>query len=331
MTTTLSNLLGDYFFLFVVLSFAATVLLIEGLYTLWNAHKSPEARKIEARLRTLAAGAAAGGEASIIKRRLLDETPTLQRMMLAAPRLRQLDRSLEQSGLDLTVSRLVLISCGIGIAAFLLAAIRLPASLAALVGLFAATLPWFYVERRRSQRLRKIDRQLPEALDLIGRALRAGHAFAIGLKMAGEELPNPIAQEFRLTHEEVNFGVSLQQALLNMTARTPSLDLRYFVIAVLIQRETGGNLTEVLANLATLMRERFKLFEKVRVLSAEGKLSAWILSLLPFGVAGMINLINPGFLSVLWTDPMGLNMVGAALVMMFLGVLWMRRIIRIHV
>ena len=331
MTTTLSNLLGDYFFLFVVLSFAATVLLIEGLYALWNAHKSPEARKVEARLRTLAAGAAAGGEASIIKRRLLDETPTLQRIMLAAPRLRQLDRSLEQSGLDLTVSRLVLISFGVGVAAFLLAAIRLPASLAGLVGLRAATLPWFYVERRRSKRLHKIDHQLPEALDLIGRAMRAGHAFATALKMAGEELPDPIAREFSLTHEEVNFGVSLQQALLNMAARTPSIDLRYFVIAVLIQRETGGNLTEVLANLATLMRERFKLLEKVRVLSAEGKLSAWILSLLPFAVAGMINLVNPGFLSVLWTDPVGLYMIGAALTMMFLGVLWMRRIIRIHV
>ena len=331
MTTTLTNLLGDYFFLFVVLSFAATVLLIEGLYTLWNAHKSPEARKVEARLRTLAAGAGSTGEASIIKRRLLDETPTLQRLMLAAPRLRQLDRSLEQSGLDLTVSRLLLISLGIAVAGYLLAAILVPAAIAAVIGLLAGTLPWLYVERRRSQRLHKIERQLPDALDLMGRALRAGHAFAIGLKMAGEEMPDPIAQEFRLTHEEVNFGVSLQQALLNMAARTPSIDLRYFVVAVLIQRETGGNLTEVLANLATLMRERFKLFEKVRVVSAEGRMSAWVLSLLPFCVAGVINLVNPGFLGVLWTDPLGLKMIGAALFMMFLGVLWMRRIVRIHV
>ncbi len=329
--TTLSNLIGDYFLLFVLLSFAATVLLIEGLYTLWNAHKSPEARKLESRLRTLAAGAAGSGEASIIKRRLLDETPTLQRLMLAAPRLRRLDRTLEQSGLDVTVSRLLLISVGIAVGVYVLVAIRLPAPLAAVIGLSAASLPWLYVERRRNQRLRKIERQLPEALDLIGRALRAGHAFPVGLKMAGEELPQPVAREFSLTHEEINFGVSLQQALLNMAARTPSTDLRYFVVAVLIQRETGGNLTEVLANLATLIRERFKLFEKVRVLSAEGRMSAWVLSLLPFGVAGTINLVNPGFLDVLWTDPIGLKMVGSALFMMFLGVLWMRRIIRIHV
>lgn len=329
--TVLSNLLGDYFFLFVVLSFAATVLLVEGLYGLWNTHKSPEVRKVEQRLRTLAAGAGGSGETNIIKRRLLDETPTLQRMMLAAPRLRQLDRTLEQSGLDITISRLMLVSVAMAAGGYLLAAMRLPALLAAPFGLFVGALPWLYVERRRTSRLRKLERQLPEALDLMGRALRAGHAFPIGVKMAGEEMADPIAREFRLTHEEVNFGVSLQQALLNMAARTPSTDLRYFVVAVLIQRETGGNLTEVLANLATLMRERFKLLEKVRVLSAEGRMSAWILSLLPFGVAGTINLVNPGFLSVLWTDPMGVKMVGSALFMMFLGALWMRRIIRIHV
>lgn len=327
----LSNLLGDYFLLFVVLAFAATVLLLESLYLLWNANKSPEARKIEQRLRTLAAGAATSGETSIIKQRLLDEAPALQRLMLAAPRLRQLDRRIEQSGLQITVSRLLLISLAAAAVGYLVAAIRLPAAIAAVVAIGTGALPYLYVCRRRSQRLNKIERQLPDALDLIGRALRAGHAFATGVKMTGDEMPEPIASEFRLTHEEVNFGVSLQQALLNMAARTPSTDLRYFVVAVLIQRETGGNLTEVLGNLAMLMRERFKLLEKVRVLSSEGKLSAWVLGLLPFGVAGMINIINPRFLGVLWTDPMGRQMVGAALFMMFLGALWMRRIIRIHV
>lgn len=329
--TMLSNLLGDYFFLFVILAFAATVLLLEGLYMLWNAHKSPEAKKIEQRLRVLAAGTATTSETTIIKQRLLDEAGTLQRLLLGAPRLRQLDRMVEQSGLQLTVSRLLLITAATAFGSYLLALIVMPAAFAALVAAAAASLPVLHVQRRRAQRLRKLERQLPEALDLIGRALRAGHAFATGLKMAGDELAEPLGSEFRMTHEEINFGVSLQQALMNMAARTPSTDLRYFVVAVLTQRETGGNLTEVLGNLATLMRERFKLLEKVRVLAAEGKMSAWILCLLPFAVAGIINAVNPGFLSVLWTDPMGLKMVGAALVMMMLGALWMRRIIRIHV
>lgn len=327
----LSNLLGDYFFLFVVLAFAASVLLIESLYLLWNAHKSPEAKKIEQRLRTLAAGADGSGEAKIIKQRLLDEAPALQKLMLAAPRLRRLDRMLEQSGLQTTVSRLLAIVATTALGSYLLAAAVLPPLPAAALAVAAASLPVLYVRRRRAQRLARLDRQLPDALDLIGRALRAGHAFATGLKMAGDELAEPLGAEFRLTHEEINFGVSLQQALMNMAARTPSVDLRYFVVAVLIQRETGGNLTEVLGNLATLMRERFKLFEKIRVLAAEGKMSAWILCLLPFAVAGVINVMNPAFMRVLWTDSMGVKMVGAALVMMALGALWMRKIIRIHV
>jgi tight adherence protein B len=329
--TLLSNLIGDYFFLFVVLAFAATVLLLEGLYLLWNAHKSPEAKKIEQRLRVLAAGTAANGETTVLKQRLLNEAETLQKLLLAVPRLRQLDRMVEQSGLQLTISRLLLITLAIAIGSYLLALVMLPAALAALLALVAASVPILYVRRRRTQRMRKLERQLPDALDLIGRALRAGHAFATGLKMAGDELAEPLGGEFRLTHEEINFGVSLPQALMNMAARTTSTDLRYFVVAVLTQRETGGNLTEVLGNLATLMRERFKLLEKVRVLASEGKLSAWILCLLPFVVAGAISVINPAFMRVLWTDSMGLKMVGTALGMMLLGALWMRRIIRIHV
>ena len=192
-------------------------------------------------------------------------------------------------------------------------------------------LPFIYVYRKRRNRLRKIGVQLPDALDLISRALRAGHAFPSALQMVGEELPEPIGGEFRITHDEVNFGVSLQQAMQNLSVRVPSTDLRYFVIAVLIQRETGGNLAEVLNNLSTLIRERLKLLMKVQVLSAEGRLSAWILSILPFALAGVINVINPGFMAVLWTDVAGTKMIVAALIMMAIGTLWMRKIIRIHV
>ncbi|HEX8962457.1 MAG TPA: type II secretion system F family protein, partial [Rhodocyclaceae bacterium] len=188
-----------------------------------------------------------------------------------------------------------------------------------------------FVGRRRSARLRRIEQQLPDALDLICRALRAGHAFSAALQMVGEELPDPLGAEFRLTHEEVNYGVSLQQAMMNLMGRIPCMDLRYFVIAVLIQRESGGNLTEVLANLAALIRERFKLQAKARVLATEGRLSAWVLSLLPFVVAGVINLVNPAFMRVLWTDPLGIRMVEAALGAMALGILWMRQIIRIQI
>jgi tight adherence protein B len=328
----LSALFGNFFLVFLVLAFVAVVLLIEGLYLLWNATRSADARKLEQRLHVLAAGAAPSQESSILKQRMLSGVPRLQRMMLSLPRVRGLDQLIEQSGMRLTVTRLVAVSVCLPLVP-LAAGLALPVPLAAVAAaaLALALLPLLYVMSRRTKRLARIDRQLPDALDLICRALRAGHAFSAGLQMVGEEMAEPIGGEFRITHEEVNFGVSLQQALMNMAARIPSTDVRYFVIAVLIQRDSGGNLTEVLGNLSSLIRERFKLFEKVRVLAAEGRLSAWILGTLPFGLAAVINLINPSFMQVLWTDPMGGRMIGTALTCEVLGILWMRRIIRIHV
>lgn len=330
---TLSSLFANFFLLFMILAFVAVVLLLEGLYLTWNAHKSPEAKKIEQRLRGLGAGADMDEETSILKQRMLSETPAMQRLLLGIPRIQQLDRMLEQSGLRINVGRLIFITLAAGLATYGLAKIFLhvPWMFHLVLAAAAASLPYLYVRRRRNLRIIKIERQLPDALDLICRALRAGHAFPSGMQMVGEEMPEPIAGEFRITHEEVNFGISLQQALINMAARIPSTDLRYFVIAVLIQRETGGNLTEVLTNLSMLIRERFKLLEKVRVLAAEGKLSAWILTILPFALTGVINLVNPNFMKVLWTDAIGLKMVGTAIVMMALGALWMRKIVNIHV
>jgi tight adherence protein B len=185
--------------------------------------------------------------------------------------------------------------------------------------------------RRRNQRLQKLEAQLPDALDLMSRALRAGHAFPSALAMVGGEAADPIASEFRITSDEIGFGVSVDNALTHMAKRIPSPDMGYFVMAVIIQRETGGNLAELLGKLATLVRERFKLFAKVRVLAAEGKLSAYILTGLPFCVAAAIHAMNPEYLSVLFTDPMGLRVVYVALVMMLVGIFTMWRIIDIKV
>jgi tight adherence protein B len=330
----LSSLFSNFLAIFLILAFVAVVLLLEGLYGYWNATRSPEARKLEQRLHVLAAGASSqdGEAASLLKRRMLSGVPALQRLMFAVPRLRALDRVVEQSGLRLTVSRLLALSLGAGIAVLILSLLTpLPLAADVCAAVAAAALPFVYVARCRIRRLLHIEHQLPDALDLICRALRAGHAFSAALQMVGEEMPEPLGREFGITHEEINYGISLQQALTNLATRIPCIDLRYFVIAVLIQRDSGGNLAEVLGNLSTLIRERFKLLEKVRVLATEGKMSAWILTLLPFAVAGVIHLVNPQFMRVLWTDPMGIRMVGAALTAMALGVLWMRRIIDIHV
>lgn len=322
----------DYlYYLFVLLGFLAVALFLEGGYLAWNAYRGPEAKRIKRRLRAMSAGEGAE-QISIVKQRLLAQTPALERLLLALPRVHQLDHLLLQSGVRLNVAGflgLTLLSAGVGLALALV--LNLPLFAALAVALATAMLPAFYVYSAKLKRLQTIEAQLPDALDLMGRALRAGHAFSSALKMVGDEMPDPIASEFKITFDEINYGIPLQGALLNLATRVPSTDIRYFVIAVLIQRETGGNLAELLDNISALIRARLKLLGTVRVLSAEGRLSAWILTILPFALAALINLINPGFMALLWKDPVGLKMVGAALVLMIVGIFWMWRVIRIRV
>jgi tight adherence protein B len=201
-----------------------------------------------------------------------------------------------------------------------------------LVGfLLTAALPWWRLSRKRTQRIRLFEKQIPEALDLMGRAMRAGHAFPTAVQMVGDEMADPIGQEFRTLFDETNYGLPQQEALLRLAQRVPVPDLGYFVVAVTIQRESGGNLAELLDNIASIVRARLKLLGEVRTLSAEGRLSAWILLALPFVTGGIINVMAPSFMAVLWTDPAGIRLVGAALFMILLGVVWMRNIIHIRV
>lgn len=322
----------DYlYYLFVLLGFLAVALFLEGAYLAWNAYRGPEAKRIARRLHAMSAGQGTE-QISIVKKRLLAQTPALDRLLLQLPRVHQLDRLVLQSGVRLNVASFLGLTLLGGVGGLMLSVLlHLPVLVAIIVVLAAAALPTFYVYSAKLRRLHTIEAQLPDALDLMGRALRAGHAFASALKMVGDEMPEPIAAEFRLTFDEINYGIPLQDALANLATRVPSTDLRYFVIAVLIQRETGGNLAELLDNISVLIRARLKLLGTIRVLSAEGRLSAWILTVLPFTLAAVINLINPDFMALLWKDPTGLKMIGAALALMMVGILWMWHIIRIRV
>jgi tight adherence protein B len=324
----------DYlFYLFATLIFIAVVLLIEGIYISWNSSKGPEAERAARRLRIMSAGEHSGDQSiSIVKERLLSKTPAMQRFLLQMPRVAGLDRLLLQSGLPWTVADFLTIVLVAFFVPFIVSsyfAVSWPIQLA-LAGFFA-TLPVLYVTRAKGKRLARIEQQLPDALDLMGRALRAGHAFPTALKMVGDEMNDPLAAEFRAAFDEVNFGIAMQDALMNLATRVPSTDLRYFVIAVLIQRETGGNLSELLTSISTIIRDRIKLLGQVRVLSAEGKMSAWVLSLLPFGAAAMIQLTNPQFLELLYTDPAGRKMLAVAGILMVIGIFIMRQIVRIRV
>jgi len=191
--------------------------------------------------------------------------------------------------------------------------------------------PFFYISVKKRRRMEKFQRQLPDALDLIARALKAGHAFTGGLRMVADELGDPIGTEFEKTLNEINFGVGIPEALKNLPNRVDCPDLKFFITSVIIQRETGGNLAEILTKLGYLIRERFKLQNRVQVLSAEGKLSAIILITIPFFIALALTILNPAYIRSLFIDPIGKVLVAFALVMMVIGILVMKRMIKIKV
>lgn len=322
----------DLYNLLILLLFIAVVLMVEGFYLLWSSYKGPEANRIERRLRIMSAGAHGGAETSLLKQRLLSDTPFLQHVLLNIPRVHVLDRLLMQSGLSMKLMTFIGLSLGLALGGFLLGQfLGLSVVFSIILLVLAGSLPYFYLIYRKDKRLTKFDEQLPDALDLIGRGVRAGHALPSALKMVGDEMANPIAEEFRAAFDEVNYGFSMQDALTNLATRVPSTDLQYFVVAVLIQRETGGNLAELLDNISAMIRARQKLYGTIRVLSAEGKLSAWILTLLPIVLALVINLINPAFMQVLWKDETGIKMIVGVAILMLLGIYWMRKIIKIRV
>ncbi|GAA4411499.1 type II secretion system F family protein [Quisquiliibacterium transsilvanicum] len=316
-----------------VLLFLAVFLAIEALYIWWNSSKGPEARRIDKRLRMMSAGGHVdSAQSTLLKQRMLSNSPGLERLLLHLPRIGSIDRLITQSGVDWTVASFLGTSGGLFLTGLLGGLVlRFPLPVSVFGAILLGLIPLEYLIFRRAQRLRRFEQVLPDALDLIGRALRAGHAFPSALQMAGSELPEPLGEEFRQTFDEVNYGISVQDALQNLATRVPSTDLGFFVIAVLIQRETGGNLAEVLDNISHIIRDRLKLLGKVRTLSAEGRFSALVLTLLPFFTAGLLFAIDSKFMSTLWTEPAGVKMIYGGLFFMVLGVLWMRKIIRIHV
>lgn len=322
----------DSFRVVLVLIFVATLLLLEGLYLLWQAHHGPQVRVLSRRLRALS-GRLDSPHIQVLKDKAGRGAPLLQRWLGTLPGMKELQRMTLQADLHWTPAGLLLscalLGAGMSILVAVLAFQGLLTSLVA--GLAAACVPVAWIALRRARRMAKIQRQLPDALDFITRSLRSGQAFTSTLAMAGEELPDPIAGEFRAANDEITFGVSLPQALTNLSERVPLTDVRYFVVSVLIQRDSGGNLSEVLSNLSRLIRERYKLLSKVRVLAADGRLSAAILVSAPFALGAVMYYGNPEFMSPLWTDSMGIGIIKTLLVLMLIGVFILHRIIKIRV
>jgi tight adherence protein B len=320
------------YLLFGVLLFVAVVLALEGLYHLWAARHSAEAKRIAARLRFLD-GAPAAAPLSIDRLDPAQQQDWLNKGMLAqlgpAQRLRKMVRT---SGTGRKARELLLSSVVLGLIAIVAALARGLGGVAALtLAASAAVLPWLWLAQRRTKHLKRLEQQLPLALDLMSRAMRAGHTLPTAVKMVSEEMSDPMAAEFRQMFDETNFGMAQAESLMRLAQRVPLDDMRFFAVAVMIQREAGGNLTELLDNMASIVRSRIKLLGQVRTLSAEGRLSAWVLGLMPFVVAGLLNVSSPEFISALWTEPAGRKFSSGALALMAVGALWMRGITRIRV
>ncbi|HEY3041680.1 MAG TPA: type II secretion system F family protein [Pyrinomonadaceae bacterium] len=271
-------------------------------------------------------------EVVLARNELMSEIPWLNRSLVRVQAALHLKRMLDQADLHITPTRLVMFSGMAGmLAALTVSVVSISLLLMLVAGLAAAAVPFLHVWWSRKKRFDSFLEHLPDALDLMSRALCAGHAFSEAMYMVSAEMPEPIATEFRKTYEEQNLGLSLKLALENLTQRIPLLDLRMCVTAVLIQRETGGNLSEILEKVAYTIRERFRIMGDLKTLTTSSRMSAWLLCALPIFVTLVITAMNPDYMSVLWRDQRGHYLIATAMFLQVTGMLIVRKILRIKI
>ncbi len=256
---------------------------------------------------------------------------TINRLLSSLDVINKLDRMIRQADMQITVSRLIAFSMGAGLMAALAASTVFGSLSVVISTLIAAAIPILHVARTRKKRLRKLNEQLPDTLELLSRSLAVGHAFSESLRQVSSEMPDPIASEFRTTFEEQKLGLGIKLALDRLTERVPVLDLRLCVTAMHIQRETGGNLAEILDKVAQTIRERFKLMEDFRTMTTSSRASGWVLAGIPFGLVLALTLIDPDYMSILLHDQRGHYVIAFGIVWQTLGMLLIRKIMNIRV
>jgi tight adherence protein B len=316
------------------LVFVFALFLVLGAY-LFATHGTDKKRaRLQKRLSEALLHSANAEDVDVVLARneLMSEIPWVNRTLVDLQAAMQLKRLLDQADLHITPSRLLMFSFMSGMLGALAASVlTVFIPLMILAGLVTASLPIVHVWWKRKQRFDAFLYHLPDSLDLISRALSAGHAFSEALHMVSTEMPEPIATEFRKAYEEQNLGLSVKLALENLTQRMPLLDLKLCVTAILIQRETGGNLAEILEKVAYTIRERFRIMGDLKTLTTSSRMSAWLLCALPIGVALAVTVMNPEYMSVLWKDPRGHYLIAAALTMQISGMLIVRKILKIKI
>jgi tight adherence protein B len=317
---------------FIVFVFA--LFLVLGAYLLATHGTDKKRARLQKRLHEALLHSAHTEDVDVILARheLMSEIPWINRTLINIQATFHLKRMLDQANLHITPSRLIMFSVMAGLLGGLAASVlTLFIPLMLLAAVVCASLPFLHVYWRRKKRFDAFLEQLPDTLDLISRALSAGHAFSEALHMVSEEMPDPIATEFRKAYEEQNLGLSVKLALENLTQRMPVLDLKLCVTAILIQRETGGNLAEILEKVSYTIRERFRIMGDLKTLTTSSRMSAWMLCGLPIFVVVAVTVMNPEYMSVLWKDPRGHYLIATALFMQISGMLIVRKILQIKI
>jgi tight adherence protein B len=294
--------------------------------------KNPNRNTIRKRLKSLEQLSYEKQNISIIEKRLMSNIPVLDAVLQKTPFMQSLFLLTRKANVKYHVGYYILLGLVLSSLGYVFSTLLVRKNYLSLIcGAFLFTLPFVYLLYKKKIRMNKLYEQLPDALELISRALKAGHAFTGGLKLVADEFPDPIGTEFAEVLAEINFGISVQDALKNLANRVDCAEIKYFVVAVSIQRETGGNLTEILDTLAYLIRERFKLRGKIRTLSAEGKFSAIVLLLLPIVLLITIYFLNPKYIAILFLERAGQIMLAVASILMILGTIVMKKMINIEV
>lgn len=314
--------------LFVVIALAAF-----GVGAIMD-QRNARARLLRERLESVqkAAEQQPNEDLALVRDQTLSEIPALDTLLRRSAKITNLQDFLSQAGLTIRAGNLLFLS---GISAVVFAGVILflgQASVFAVVGaIIGAFLPYSYASYRRNKRFQKFEELFPEAIDTLARAVRAGHAFTTALEMISDEVAEPIATEFRILFEEQKFGLPVRDALINLTERVPLVDVKFFVTAVMLQRETGGNLAEILDNLSYVIRERFKIQRQVRVYTAQGRLTMMLLMGLPPVIVVVMMTISPAFMRPLFTDPLGHVLIELGIGLQTLGYFVIRKIIQIQV
>ena len=318
-----------------ILAFFAASGAVLGLYfALQRLPGFMAGRQLEQRLKDLSEfdAEAPGASTVVLNQAPASALPMVDRLLGQTNAGSWLSSLTEQSGVAVTPGSVITMSVTGGAITGLLALLFVPRwEAVAALAVAGTSLPILWLKIKRGQRMRRFEEQFPEALDLLSRAIRAGHAFQTAMGMVADELPAPVGLEFKKSFEQQNYGLPLKEALNGLSERMPLMDVRFFVTAVAIQRETGGNLAEILDNLAHVVRERFKILRQVRVHTAHGRFTGYVLLGLPAALAVALMFISPDHMRTLFTVKMGQTMVMGAIVMQSIGFLWIRKVIKIEV